>query len=155
VGEIRGVEANISFQVMQTGYPVMSTFPAAQMSSLIQRLTGEPMRIPKPNVENLNIALFQAAVQGKDGKPIRRVLSINEIFGYNGAADSDFYSCVYLGSRNRYCFVQWKRQQYIICIQALGQTWPCMKGRGRPARRIGVACQDPGNDDSEKDIPVL
>ena len=95
VGEIRGVEANIAFQAMQTGHPVMSTFHAAQMSSLIQRLTGEPMRIPKPNVENLNIALFQAAVQGKDGKPIRRVLSINEIVGYNGAADSVMFIPVF------------------------------------------------------------
>jgi flagellar protein FlaI len=73
---------------MQTGHPVVSTFHAAQMSSLIQRLTGDPMKIPKPNVENLNIALFQAAVQGKDGRPIRRVLSINEIVGYNAGADS-------------------------------------------------------------------
>jgi flagellar protein FlaI len=88
VGEIRSVEANIAFQAMQTGHPVVSTFHAAQMSSLIQRLTGDPMKIPKPNVENLNIALFQAAVQGKDGRPIRRVLSINEIVGYNAGADS-------------------------------------------------------------------
>jgi len=95
VGEIRGAEANIAFQAMQTGHPVMSTFHAAQMSSLIQRLTGEPMRIPKPNVENLNIALFQAAVQGKDGKPVRRVLSINEIVGYNGGADSVMFIPVF------------------------------------------------------------
>ncbi len=95
VGEIRGAEANIAFQAMQTGHPVMSTFHAAQMSSLIQRLTGEPMKIPKPNVENLNIALFQAAVQGKDGKPVRRVLSINEIVGYNGGADSVMFVPVF------------------------------------------------------------
>ncbi|AIC15218.1 type II/IV secretion system ATPase subunit [Nitrososphaera viennensis] len=88
VGEIRGVEGNIAFQAMQTGHPVVSTFHAAQMSSLIQRLTGDPIRVPKPNVENLNIALFQAAVQGKEGKPIRRVLSINEIVGYNSGSDS-------------------------------------------------------------------
>src|SRR5579885_183821 len=95
VGEIRGAEANIAFQAMQTGHPVMSTFHAAQMSSLIQRLTGEPMKIPKPNIENLNVALFQAAVQGKDGKPIRRVLSINEIVGYNGIADSVMFIPVF------------------------------------------------------------
>ncbi|HKU49144.1 MAG TPA: type II/IV secretion system ATPase subunit, partial [Nitrososphaera sp.] len=95
VGEIRGAEANIAFQAMQTGHPVMSTFHAAQMSSLIQRLTGEPMKIPKPNVENLNIALFQAAVQGKDGKPVRRVLSINEIVGYNSGADSVMFIPVF------------------------------------------------------------
>jgi flagellar protein FlaI len=88
VGEIRGVEGNIAFQAMQTGHPVVSTFHAAQMSSLIQRLTGDPIKVPKPNVENLNIALFQAAVQGKEGKPIRRVLSINEIVGYNSGTDS-------------------------------------------------------------------
>jgi flagellar protein FlaI len=88
VGEIRGVEGNIAFQAMQTGHPVISTFHAAQMSSLIQRLTGDPIKVPKPNVENLNIALFQAAVQGKEGKPIRRVLSINEIVGYNSGSDS-------------------------------------------------------------------
>ncbi|AIF84404.1 ATPase, type IV secretory pathway VirB11 component like protein [Candidatus Nitrososphaera evergladensis SR1] len=88
VGEIRGVEGNIAFQAMQTGHPVVSTFHAAQMSSLIQRLTGDPIKVPKPNVENLNIALFQAAVQGKEGKPIRRVLSINEIVGYNSGSDS-------------------------------------------------------------------
>ncbi|MEO9364443.1 MAG: type II/IV secretion system ATPase subunit [Nitrososphaera sp.] len=88
VGEIRGVEGNIAFQAMQTGHPVVSTFHAAQMSSLIQRLTGDPIKVPKPNVENLNIALFQAAVQGKEGKPIWRVLSINEIVGYNSGSDS-------------------------------------------------------------------
>ncbi|MGQ0772436.1 MAG: type II/IV secretion system ATPase subunit [Nitrososphaerota archaeon] len=83
VGEIRGAEANIAFQAMQTGHPVVSTFHAANMTSLIQRMTNPPMLIPKTNVENLNIALFQGAVQGPGGKRVRRVLSINEVLGYN------------------------------------------------------------------------
>jgi len=83
VGEIRGAEANIAFQAMQTGHPVVSTFHAANMTSLIQRITNPPMLIPKTNVENLNIALFQGAVQAPGGKRVRRVLSINEILGYN------------------------------------------------------------------------
>jgi flagellar protein FlaI len=95
VGEIRGAEANIAFQAMQTGHPVISTFHAAQMSSLIQRLVGEPMKIPKPNMDNLNVALFQAAVQGKDGRPARRVLSINEIVGYNPGNDSVMFIPVF------------------------------------------------------------
>jgi flagellar protein FlaI len=53
------------------------------MTSLIQRITNPPMLIPKTNVENLNIALFQGAVQAPGGKRVRRVLSINEILGYN------------------------------------------------------------------------
>jgi len=83
VGEIRGAEANIAFQAMQTGHPVVSTFHAANMTALIQRITNPPMLIPKTNVENLNIGLFQGAVQGPGGKRVRRVLSINEILGYN------------------------------------------------------------------------
>ncbi|MBI5698199.1 MAG: type II/IV secretion system ATPase subunit, partial [Thaumarchaeota archaeon] len=83
VGEIRGAEANIAFQAMQTGHPVVSTFHAANMTALIQRITNPPMLIPKTNVENLNIALFQGAVQGPGGKRVRRVLSINEVLGYN------------------------------------------------------------------------
>lgn len=88
VGEIRGAEANIAFQAMQTGHAVIGTFHAAQMSSLVQRLTGDPINVPKANMEHLNIALFQAAVANKEGKMVRRVLSINEIVGYDGTSDS-------------------------------------------------------------------
>ena len=95
VGEIRGAEGNIAFQAMQTGHGVMSTFHAASVSSLIQRLTSEPINVAKTHVENLNIALFQSAVQGKQGKVVRRVLSINEIIGYNPAADSIMYIPVF------------------------------------------------------------
>ncbi|KAF6243110.1 flagellar protein FlaI [Nitrosopumilus sp. b1] len=83
VGEIRGAEGNIAFQAMQTGHPVISTFHAANMVALIQRLSNDPINIPKTHMENLNIALFQGAVQGPGGKRVRRVLSINEILGYN------------------------------------------------------------------------
>lgn len=88
VGEIRGAEGNIAFQAMQTGHPVISTFHAATVSSLLQRLTSEPINVPKTHLENLNIALFQNAVQGKQGKVVRRVLSINEIIGYDPTTDS-------------------------------------------------------------------
>lgn len=88
VGEIRGPEASVAFQAMQTGHPVISTFHAAQVSSLIQRLTNDPINIPKVNIDNLNIALMQGAVQGPDGRMIRRVLSINEIVGYDSQVDN-------------------------------------------------------------------
>lgn len=95
VGEIRGAEANIAFQAMQTGHPVVSTFHAANMTALIQRMTNPPMNIPKTNVENLNIALFQGAVSGPDGKRVRRVLSINEILGYNPEANNVMFIPVF------------------------------------------------------------
>ncbi len=83
VGEIRGVEGNIAFQAMQTGHPVLSTFHAATVEKLIQRLTGEPINVPKQYIDNLNFVIIQSAVRRPDGKLVRRVLSVNEIVGYN------------------------------------------------------------------------
>ena len=82
VGEIRGQEANITFQAMQTGHPVISTFHAGSVHSMIQRLTGDPINIPIAFIDNLNVVLIQSAVYVK-GKVERRVLSITEIIRYN------------------------------------------------------------------------
>ena len=87
VGEIRGAEGSTAFQAMQTGHPVISTFHSHNMTSLIQRLTNEPINIPKTHIENLNIAIFQSSVLGPDGKRARRVTSINEVVGYNSQSD--------------------------------------------------------------------
>ena len=84
VGEIRGVEGAVAFQAMQTGHPVLSTFHAASVEKLIQRLTGSPIDIPKTYIDNLNAVIIQSAVRlPKTGMVERRVLSINEIIGYD------------------------------------------------------------------------
>ena len=83
VGEIRGVEGNVAFQAMQTGHPVMSTFHAATVEKLIQRVTADPINIPKTYLDNLNFVIIQSAVRRPNGKIVRRVLSVNELIGYN------------------------------------------------------------------------
>jgi len=88
VGEIRGVEGLIAFQAMQTGHGVMSTFHAASVEKLIQRLTGDPINVPKSYIDCLNIVIIQSAVKLPNGKPARRVLSISEILGYDPASQS-------------------------------------------------------------------
>lgn len=88
VGEIRSVEAVVAFQAMQTGHGVMSTFHAASVEKLIQRLTGDPINIPKTYIDNLNLAVIQSAVRLADGKSARRVMSINEIIGYDPITES-------------------------------------------------------------------
>jgi len=90
VGEIRGVEGNIAFQAMQTGHAVMSTFHAASVEKLIQRLTGDPIRVPKTYIDNLNFVIIQNAVRLK-GKLVRRVTSVSEIIGYDPSSDSFSY----------------------------------------------------------------
>ena len=81
VGEIRGEEGNIAFQAMQTGHPVMSTFHAGSVHSMIQRLTGHPINVPIAFIDNLNIVLIQQAVT-VNGRMARRVTSVSEIERY-------------------------------------------------------------------------
>lgn len=88
VGEIRGAEGNIAFQAMQTGHPVLSTFHAADIERLLQRLTNSPISVPKTNLDNLNVAWFQSSVYDKNGLLIRRAIVINEILGYDPKTDS-------------------------------------------------------------------
>ena len=88
VGEIRSVEAVVAFQAMQTGHGVMSTFHAASVEKLIQRLTGEPINIPKTYIDNLHLAVIQSAIRLGNGQMARRVLSINEIIGYDPVSES-------------------------------------------------------------------
>ena len=84
IGEIRGEEGAIAFQAMQTGHGVMSTFHAASVGKLIQRLTGQPINIPKTYVDILDVVVVQAAVKAPGGLGlVRRVTSINEIVGYD------------------------------------------------------------------------
>jgi flagellar protein FlaI len=88
VGEIRGEEGAIAFQAMQTGHGVMSTFHASNVEKLIQRLTGNPINIPKTYVDTLDCVLIQAAVRIAGKGMARRVTSINEIVGYDPTTES-------------------------------------------------------------------
>jgi flagellar protein FlaI len=88
VGEIRGEEGAVAFQAMQTGHQVMSTFHASTVEKLIQRITGNPINVPKPYMDNLNVIVICSAVRLPNGKLGRRVLSINEIIGYDLSSDS-------------------------------------------------------------------
>lgn len=81
VGEIRGEEGSIAFQAMQTGHPVMSTFHAGNVTTMIQRLNGDPINIPLTFMDNLNLVLIQQAVF-HDNRFVRRVLSLTELERY-------------------------------------------------------------------------
>jgi flagellar protein FlaI len=83
VGEIRGSEGAVAFGAMQTGHPVMSTFHAASVEKLIQRLCSDPINIPMTHVDNLNLVIIQSAVRRPNGDMVRRMLSINELVGYD------------------------------------------------------------------------
>jgi len=85
-GEVRGAEGNIVFQAMQTGHPCITTFHAGTLTKVIQRFTGDPINVPKTFMDNLDFVLIQTALE-RDGKRIRRCISLDEIEGYNREVD--------------------------------------------------------------------
>jgi flagellar protein FlaI len=81
VGEIRGEEGRVAFQAVETGHPVLSTMHAGSLGQLFQRLTSHPIDVPKTHIDGLNLAIFQARME-RGKKFIRRMISINEVIGY-------------------------------------------------------------------------
>ena len=56
---------------------------AGNLGQLFQRLTSDPIRVPRSHVDSLNLAVFQARME-RGRKFIRRVTSVNEIIGFDG-----------------------------------------------------------------------
>ena len=86
VGEVRGAEGRMAFQAAQTGHPVMLTFHASDIVSMIQRFTGDPINVPETFMDNADVALFQNRVKQGD-RVLRRVTSVQEIEGYSKEMD--------------------------------------------------------------------
>ena len=88
IGEIRGEEGAVAFQAMQTGHACMATFHASSVEKLIQRITGHPINVPRTYVDTLNVVVIASQMALPTGKPVRRLISINEIVSYDPATDS-------------------------------------------------------------------
>lgn len=82
IGEIRGEEARVAFQCMQTGIPVLATFHASNATKFIQRMTGQPINIPMSFMDNVNVIIFQSAVN-VNRRYLRRVIGVEELIGYS------------------------------------------------------------------------
>jgi flagellar protein FlaI len=78
VGEIRGREAYVLFQAMATGHATYSTVHADSPQSLIHRLEGKPINIPRVMLQSLDIVTLHIITRVKD-KRARRCKQIIEI----------------------------------------------------------------------------
>jgi archaeal flagellar protein FlaI len=78
VGEIRGKEAYVLFQAMATGHTTYSTVHADSAQSLIHRLEGKPIEIPRIMLQALDIVCIQVIARAKN-KRVRRCKQIIEI----------------------------------------------------------------------------
>jgi len=84
VGEIRGREAYVLFQAMATGHTTYSTVHADSAKSLVHRLEGKPIEIPRIMLQSLDIVSIQAISRVKD-KRLRRCKQIIEIIDIDPA----------------------------------------------------------------------
>jgi flagellar protein FlaI len=66
----------------------MSTFHASTIEKLIQRITGDPILVPKTYLDNLNIVVLMGIVRLPNGQTARRLTSIAEIVGWDSASQS-------------------------------------------------------------------
>lgn len=82
VGEVRGSEAYVMFQGMATGHPSFGTLHADSMSTVVDRLTTEPINIPKSMLDNLDLVIFITLTRRR-GEYVRRVNEIIEVIGYD------------------------------------------------------------------------
>ena len=106
VGEIRGKEAYVLFQAMATGHTTYSTVHADSTESLIHRLEGKPIEIPRVMLQSLDIVILQSQVQigDKNARRCRQIVEIvdidpltkeiltNEVFRWNPVEDSFSFS---------------------------------------------------------------
>ena len=80
VGEIRGKEAMTLFQAINTGHTTYSTMHADSVDTVISRLEGDPINIPRVMIQALPILCIQKMIISGD-KRVRRLDSIVEFIG--------------------------------------------------------------------------
>jgi flagellar protein FlaI len=80
VGEIRGREALTLFQAMSTGHTTYSTMHADSVHTVISRLEGDPINVPRVMVQALDILCIQTLAH-VGGKRVRRADMLVEFMG--------------------------------------------------------------------------
>ncbi|MFU8767476.1 MAG: type II/IV secretion system ATPase subunit [Candidatus Methanoperedens sp.] len=80
VGEIRGKEGITLFQSMNTGHTTYSTMHAETINTVLSRLEGEPINVPRVMIQALDILCIQKLIH-LDSKRVRRLDMMIEIVG--------------------------------------------------------------------------
>ncbi|MGB0653241.1 MAG: ATPase, T2SS/T4P/T4SS family [Thermoplasmatota archaeon] len=80
VGEVRGQEAYNLFQAMATGHAAYGTLHADSVDAVIHRLESDPINLPRPLLEALDVVAVQQQTR-VGGKRVRRMKSVTEIVG--------------------------------------------------------------------------
>jgi flagellar protein FlaI len=80
VGEIRGKEGMTLFQAMNTGHTTYSTMHADSVNTVISRLEGDPINVPRVMIQALDLLCIQK-IMVFGNKKIRRLHQLVEFIG--------------------------------------------------------------------------
>ena len=94
VGEVRGEEAITLFQAMNTGHTTLSTMHADSVQTVINRLENEPINVPRPMVQSLDVLCVQTLARF-GGERVRRADAIAEIEGIDQRTGELDYTSAY------------------------------------------------------------
>jgi flagellar protein FlaI len=94
VGEVRGEEAITLFQAMNTGHTTFSTMHADSVQTVINRLENEPINVPRPMVQSLDVLCVQVLTRSGEER-VRRSKTISEIEGIDQRTGELDYSNAY------------------------------------------------------------
>ena len=87
VGEVRGEEAFTLLQSIATGHGGLGTIHADSVEATINRLTTEPMNIPRSLVgTTLDCIVMQLKIRLAD-RSVRRVVAVTEVVGHDARTD--------------------------------------------------------------------
>lgn len=94
VGEIRGKEALTLFQAMNTGHTTYSTLHADSVNTVINRLEGEPLNVPRVMMQALNIIITQKLIQ-LGSERVRRLDTIIELVSIDPQTNDLRFNSIY------------------------------------------------------------
>jgi len=94
VGEIRGEEAFTLFQAVSTGHAGLSSIHADSVRAVINRLTSEPMNIPRTMLAGLDYIILQSKMTRGD-RVVRRIVEVVEIIGFDAKTNELLTNQVY------------------------------------------------------------
>ncbi|MBX0302996.1 type II/IV secretion system ATPase subunit [Haloarcula salinisoli] len=103
VGEVRGEEAITLFQAMNTGHTTFSTMHADSVQTVINRLENEPINVPRPMVQSLDILCVQVLARSGEER-VRRAKTLAEIEGIDQRTGELDYSTTYAWEATRDTF---------------------------------------------------
>lgn len=123
VGEIRGKEAFVLFQGMNTGHPSFGTMHAESVDTVVKRLIMPPINLSPSMVEALDITciITPAKVNGKD---VRRIREISEIVKVGAKGEAQINTPFVRDPRTDKFMFKTQSVVFQKIMQRTGMSWP-------------------------------